>query len=126
MVARTIGAITLGLDSSQQLWYWFMSLSTERRIHRRNWAPSPMPDEVVLRVEQLGEKDGHPNLLVFTDKHGENLLDDYLDDDDLSSATELDADEICGVDSDLSKMSDIPDKNLPSPDAEIQKAVIRQ
>ena len=39
----------------------------------------PMSDEVVSRVEQLGGNDGQPNLLVFTNKHSENLLDDGLD-----------------------------------------------
>ena len=29
---------------------------------------------------------------MFTNKHGENLLDDVLDDDDLSHAAEVDAD----------------------------------
>ena len=66
MVARMIDAITLGLDSSQQLWYWFMSLKTGRGICRRNLTPLPMPDEVVPRVGQLGRKDEQSNLLVFT------------------------------------------------------------
>ena len=54
MAARTIGAITLGPDSSKQAGHWFMSLNTDRRIYRTNWTPLPLPDEVVSRVEQLG------------------------------------------------------------------------
>ena len=77
-----------------------MSLNTGKRIHRRNWTPLPMPDEVVSRVEQLGKKDGQPNLLVFTNKHGENLLEDPHEDDDLSYASESDVDESAGVDDD--------------------------
>ena len=83
-----------------------------------------MPDEVVSRVEQLGRKDGQPNLLVFTNKHDENLLDgelENLDDDDLSYATEVGSDEIPGVDSDLSAMSDVPDEDLLNPNVEVQQ-----
>ena len=101
-----------------------MSLITGRRIHRRNWTPLPIPDEVVSRVEQLGRKDGQPNLLVFTNKHGEILLDgdlENLDDDDLSYATEVGSDEIPGVDSDLSAMSDVPDEDLLNPNVEVQQ-----
>ena len=79
-----------------------------------------MPDEVVSRVEQLGRKDSQPNLLVFTNKHGEILLDgdlENLDYDDLSYATEVGPDEISGVDSDLSEVSD--DEELLNPDVEV-------
>ena len=89
-----------------------MSLNTGRLIHRRNWTPLPMPDEVVSRVEQLGRRDSQPNLLVFANKHGENLLDNDLeigDDDDLSYSTEVGADEIPGVDSNLSEEDDDDD-----------------
>ena len=43
--AKTIGAITLRPDNSQQAGYWFMNLNTGKRIHRRSWTPIPMPDE---------------------------------------------------------------------------------
>ena len=76
MKARTLGVITLGPDNSQQVGYWFMSLNIGRRIHRRTWTAVPMPDEVVERVEKLGRSDGQPDLLVFANKHGENMLDD--------------------------------------------------
>ena len=124
MAARTISAITLGPDNSEQAGYWFMSLNTGRRIHRRNWTPLPMPDEVVSRVEQLGRRDGQPNLLVFANKHGENLLDDdleILDDDDLSYATEVGTDEIPGVDSDLSEEGD--DEDPLEPNTEVQQPI---
>ena len=125
MEARTIGAITLGSDNSEQAGYWFMSLNTGKRIHRRNWTPLPMSDEVVSRVEQLGRRDGQPNLLVFANKHGENLLDEDLeivDDDDLSYATEVGADEIPGADSDLSEEGDDEEDPLES-SSEVQQPV---
>merc|ERR1711884_878441 len=66
-----------------------------------------------------------PNLLVFANKHGENLLDEDLeivDDDDLSYATEVGADEIPGVDSDLSEEGDDEEDPLGS-SAEVQQPV---
>ena len=59
---------------------------------------------------------------MFTNKHGKNLLDDVLHDDDLNYATEVGAGEIPGADSDLSEMSDVPDEELLGPDVEIQQS----
>ena len=49
--ARSIGAITLGPDNSQQAGYWFMNLNSGKRLQRRSWTPIPMHDEVIRRVE---------------------------------------------------------------------------
>ena len=49
-----------------------------------------MPDHVITHVEQLGRRDGQPNLLTFTDRQGQELLDEpanptsIANDDDLS------------------------------------------
>ena len=51
MTARIVVAITFVPNSSQQVGHWFMSLDTGRRIHRRNWTPLLMLDEVVSIVE---------------------------------------------------------------------------
>ena len=83
-----------------------------------------MPDEVVSTIEQLGRRDGQPNLLVLTNKHNENLLDDdleILDDDDISYAIEVGADEIPGVDSDLSEEGD--DKDPLNLNTEVQEPI---
>ena len=90
----TIGAIALGLDNSQSGGYCFMNLNTGKRIHRRSWTKLPVPNEVVKRVEQLGRCDKQHELLIFTDKHGNEYKDDPKDhpdadtDDDLSYGTE--------------------------------------
>ena len=101
--ARTLGAITLGPDNSSQGGYNFYNLNTGMRIHRRSWTPLPMPDFVIRRVEQLGRRDGQPDLLIFTDKQGEELMEEAApepnnpDDDDLSfDNTEVEP--ITGVD----------------------------
>lgn len=102
-----------------------MSLNAGRRIHRRKCTPLPIPDEVVSSVEQLGKRNGQPNLVMFTNKHGENLLDDGLYVGDLSYSTEVGIDEIPVVDSDLSEMSDVPDEERLGPDVEMQQSPMK-
>ena len=106
MQSRTLGAITLGPDKSARGGYHFMNLNTGRKIHRRTWTPLPMPDEVIVRVEQLGKKDKQPKLLVNTDKKGDVPVNSSEDDveDDLSyydasyeSGNSVSIDEIAGV-----------------------------
>ena len=50
MQSRTLGAITLGPDSSARGGYYFMNLNTGKRIHNRHWTSLPMSDEVIKRV----------------------------------------------------------------------------
>jgi hypothetical protein len=56
MNPRTIGAICLGPKGNIQGGYNFMSLSTGERIHRRQWTPLPMPEEVIERVHKLAQR----------------------------------------------------------------------
>ena len=80
-----------------------------------------MPNEVIKRVEYLGRKDNQPELLVFTDKHGEELPNDLLEEEDvedeeLSYGTEFNdpidlttgVSEDSSVDSDSKSYNDIP------------------
>ena len=83
MTARSLGAIALGPSLGQSSGYYFMNLNTGKRIHRRSWTELPMPNEVIKRVEFLGRKDNQPELLVFTDKHGEELPNDLLEEEDV-------------------------------------------
>ena len=68
-----------------------------------------MPNKVIKRVEELGRNDNQPEILVFTDKHGEELPDDLLEeedtaDEDLSYGSEFNdpIDGTAGVNEDLS------------------------
>ena len=72
-----------------------------------------MPNEVIKRVEFLGRKDNQPELLVFTDKYGEELPNDLLEEEDvedeeLSYGSEFNNpfDEITGVSEDPSMSSE--------------------
>ena len=80
-----------------------------------------MPNEVIRRVEFLGRKDNQPELLVFTDKHGEELPNDLLEEEDvedeeLSYGTEFNdpidlttgVSEDSSVESDSKSYNDIP------------------
>ena len=78
MTARSLGAIALGSSLGQSSGYYFMNLNTGKRIHRRSGTELPMPNEVIKRVEFLGRKDNQPELLAFTNKHGEELPNDLL------------------------------------------------
>ena len=51
--SRTTGEISMCPDESHQCGFYFISLNTGRRIHRRQWTRLPMPEEVIKRVEYL-------------------------------------------------------------------------
>ena len=77
-----------------------------------------MPNEVIKRVEFLGRNDNQPEFLVFTDKHGEELLNDLLEEEDVedeevSYGSEFNnpIDETTGVSEDLSMDSDTESYN---------------
>ena len=108
--ARTCGVIALGPNMSSRSGYWFMSLLTGKRIHRRKWTSLPMPSEVVSRVVHLAQLENQPELLTFCDRHGDpmKLPDDIVDieppivsdEDDQITGVDND-DQLTGVDNDV-------------------------
>ena len=60
MATRTTGAIALRPTGNAQGGYYFMSLSTGKRLSRSRWTPLPMPQEVIDRVHALARR-GHAN-----------------------------------------------------------------
>ena len=46
--------------SNERGGYYFMSLRTGKRLHGFIWNEVPVTEEVIDRVEQLGEEDGQP------------------------------------------------------------------
>jgi hypothetical protein len=70
---RTKGAICLGPTGNLQGGYFFMSLSSGKKIKRYSWDEIPMPDTVIDRVNELGK--GQPEQLVFTDRKGRLIGD---------------------------------------------------
>ena len=60
MHARTTGAIALGLTGNNQGGYFFLSLTTGKRISRQQWTKIPMPDGVVEQVENMARIQKQP------------------------------------------------------------------
>ena len=104
MASRTIGAIALTATMNEQGSYYFMSLSTGMRIHRKQWTPLPMPDDVIERVEQIAGANCHADLtFAWRDStKAEDALDEHADlpdnykgihDKDNNEDDEMDGDE---------------------------------
>ena len=102
--AQILGAICLGQSANLKGGYKFMNLRTGKKLTHCRWTALPMPQEVIDRVNKLGEADGHPYLLTFYDRHG-NLVGDTVNTNaDLTEAPEEETEEnepvpeITGVD----------------------------
>ena len=65
MRARTVSAITLRPSGNVQGSFYYFSLQTGRRLHRRRCTPLPLPDEVLERVHAMATKQKSPTGLVF-------------------------------------------------------------
>jgi hypothetical protein len=65
---RTKGAIVLGPTGNNQGGYYFMALSTGKKITCYSWDEIPTPDTVIDQVNKLGRD--QPEQLTFTDHHG--------------------------------------------------------
>jgi hypothetical protein len=59
---RTTGAIALTPTGNAQGGYYFLSLTTGRRLSRQQWDKLPMPDGVIAAVEAMAEADHQPLL----------------------------------------------------------------
>jgi hypothetical protein len=68
MKERTLGGICLGPSGNEQGGCCFLHLSTGVKITAYKWTILPMPDNVILRVNQLGKD--QPKDLTFYDRHG--------------------------------------------------------
>ena len=54
---RTTSSIALYPSSNTQSGWMFMSLSTGRILHRRQWKRLSINDKIIDRVEELGNKE---------------------------------------------------------------------
>ena len=86
--AWTLGAICLGSSGNLQGGYKFMNLQTGKKLTRCRWTSLPMPQEVIDRVNKLGEVDRQPYLLTFYDRHGNPFGDTGNPNADLTDAPE--------------------------------------
>ena len=81
-----------------------MNLRIGKKSTFRRWTALPMPQEVIDRVNKLGEAAGQPSLLTFYDRHGNPVGDTNNPNADLTVAPEEETEEdepvpeITGVD----------------------------
>jgi hypothetical protein len=88
MATRTTGAIALRPTGNAQGGYYFMSLTTGRRLNRNHWTELPMPQDVINRVRTLARRSNGNKSLLFTDRHGGAINDSGDDEDDNEHYTE--------------------------------------
>jgi hypothetical protein len=81
--SRRTGAIALNPTGNEQGDYHFMSLTTGRRLARRQWTMIPMPDTVIAAVESRAEAEGQPLIVggcpIF-EWHPQQAILDLTDD----------------------------------------------
>ena len=62
--SRTLGAIATNPTGNSSGDYYFMSLATGQRIHRRSWTIIPISDSTISRVEAIAFNDNMPLVSV--------------------------------------------------------------
>ena len=80
MEPRTKWAICLGPTGNMQGSYKFMSLSTGKKIVRRNFTEMPITESVIRQVDKWAKKDRAQSGLTFLNRNG--LEYNFGDDDD--------------------------------------------
>jgi hypothetical protein len=73
MSTRTTGAIALRPTGNIQGGYYFMSLSSGKRLNRYAWTALPMPGEVIERVHKLAQRNPAGGKIAFGWRDGPQL-----------------------------------------------------
>ena len=72
-----------------------MALASGAWISRHQWTPLPMPREAIDRISHIGQNQGMPATIMYTDWHsneGQDGLDEIQDDDSSASSQEYQPD----------------------------------
>jgi hypothetical protein len=91
MASRTTGAIALRPTGNAQGGYYFMSLTSGRRLSRNHWTSLPVPQDVIDRVHALARRSNASRDLTFAWRDGTTIADE--EDDDKDSDYEPDDDD---------------------------------
>jgi hypothetical protein len=125
--SRTTGAIALRPTGNRQGGYYFLSLTTGRKLTRNRWTALPMPQDVIDRVNTLGRRSNAASALSFAWRDGTPIsdLDDDVDDADNSSylPSDGDDDDDDDVDTDFAASSDDDFSNDASQDGDAAAGV---
>ena len=73
--ARTVSAICLRPTGNVQGSFYYYSLVTGRRLHRRRCTALPMPDEVINRVHDIATRQKCPEGIIFLRRDGTEFID---------------------------------------------------
>jgi hypothetical protein len=114
MATRTTGAIALHPTGNEQDGYYFLSLTTGRRLNRNRWTALPMPADVIDRVHTLACRSNAPRGLTFADRSGDPFLDH---DDNDSTDKSYDPDNDPDHEDDNSTSNDDDDSYADLPNA---------
>ena len=88
MAPRTTGAIALRPTGNAEGGYYFMSLTTGRKLSRDRWTEMPMPNEVITQVESLaGDDGGVDSFNFFWGDHSTNVDNPQTEDGFLPAPT---------------------------------------
>ena len=83
---RTIRAIALYPSSNMQGGWMFMSLSTGRILHRRQWKKLPINNRIIDRVEELGNREKQVFVSSnFKYKWNRNSEEDYCESESVAT-----------------------------------------
>jgi hypothetical protein len=82
MATRTTGALALRPTGNKQGGYFFLGLTSGRRINRSNWIVLHIPEEVINQIHALARRSAMPNGLAFADRDSIPLIDPDNDDND--------------------------------------------
>ena len=98
MRERTVGAITLRPSGNIQGSFYYYSLTTGRRLHRRKCTALPMPQEVIDRVEAIANRQKTPAGIEFLRRNGAEFEDIEYDIPPMNNTNENDEPPIEGND----------------------------
>jgi hypothetical protein len=111
MTTRTTVAIALRPACNPQGGYYFLSLSTGRRLNRNSWTELPIPQDVIDRVHALARRSNVNRDLTFAWRDGT-----AIDDDDKDSDADPDWEPDSDDESDDSSVSDEDDNSSQGTD----------
>ena len=79
MQPRTVSAITLRPSGNVQGSFYYYSLRTGRRLHRRKCTPNNMPDEIIDRVHAMADRQGSPSGITYVRHNNEPIKEHAID-----------------------------------------------
>jgi hypothetical protein len=92
MDRRSVPAIALS-PSNMHGGHYFMSLYTRKRLHSYEWDELPIDDEVIKRVEELGDEDNAPNMgdgyPMFEWTPGTPIIDEVTEEENVEDVEEI-------------------------------------